>query len=467
MGNDASKKNEIESTIKICLDKQMYYPEETCTGNIIFDVAFPVLLNDIQLDMNANESWVYVKLESQEDDYRISEKWNATILSYILNIRQFLMTNAPEINLPPGQYTLPFSFIIPKHIPASLEHPGPHYYSSIEYTLVVKAISKYVNYSSNTKIKIQSLPFILNQPLKHSTCANIHSWLFFDQGSVILNAQYPTNNYRMLDTVPLTIFVDNTRGKIKTHSIKIELKRKLIYSDKEHKKSYQFDFSIHKEKIPFVIKPNTKETLDTKFQIIDNSDYKAKDNADNNEIMFLMPSVNGYIVKCEYYIKVKLYFKKFVTSSYLPKVYMPIVISHKTIDECYLQKKGNDEFEQAMLLSQTEAEQNQYNQINNNNLAPQPANMMLNQNVPIYNYQQNTNNFVPTQTQPFTSNATFDVNSNHNNNNMNFNSQGTNYYQNTNQTTQPLNQNIPPPSEINNQVNYNYNNNGNVNNNNN
>ena len=130
-------------------------------------------------------------------------------------------------------------------------------------------------------------------------------------------------------------------------------------------------------------------------------------------------------------------------------------------------KKGNDEFEQAMLLSQTEAEQNQYNQINNNNLAPQPANMMLNQNVPIYNYQQNTNNFVPTQTQPFTSNATFDMNSNHNNNNMNFNSQGTNYYQNTNQTTQPLNQNIPPPSEINNQVNYNYNNNGNVNNNNN
>jgi hypothetical protein len=32
---------------------------------------------------------------------------------------------------------------------------------------------------------------------------------------------------------------------------------------------------------------------------------------------------------------------------------------------------------------------------------------------------------------------------------------------------QPLNQNIHPPSELNNQVNYNYNNNGNVNNNNN
>lgn len=465
MGNDASKKNEIESTIKICLDKQMYYPEETCTGRIIFDVAFPVLLNDIQLDLNANESWVYVKSKYDED--HLSEKWNATILSYILNIRQFLMTNALEINLPPGQYTLPFSFIIPKHITASFKHPGPPYFSSIEYTLVVKVISNYVNYSSNINIKIPSLPFILNQPLKHSTCVNTHSWLFFDQGSVILNAQYPTNNYRMLDTVPLTIFVDNTRGKIKTHSIKIELKRKLTYSGKDHKRSYQFDFSIHKEIVPFVIKPNNKETIDIKFQIIDNSEYKAKVNTDNNEIMFLMPSVNGYIVKCEYYIKVKLYFQKFVTSSYLPKVYMPVVISHKTMDECYLQKKGNDELEQAILLSQMEAEQNKYNQINNNNLAPQPANMMLNQNAPIYNHQQNTNNFEPMQTQPFTPTTTFDMNSNHNNNNMNFNSQGTNYYQNTNQTMQPLNQNIHPPSELNNQVNYNYNNNGNVNNNNN
>ena len=470
MGNDASKKNEAESIINICLDKQMYYPEETCTGRVLFDVKFPVLLNDIQLDLNANEFWRYVKMTGDDEhDFSEKEKWNATILSYILNIRQFLRTNEPEINLPPGQYTLPFSFIIPKHTQASFKHPGPLYFSSIKYTLDVKVISNHVNCSGNTEIKISSLPFILDQPLKHSTCVNIHSWLFFDQGSVILNAEYPTNNYRMLDTVPLTIFVDNTRGKIKTHSIKIKLKRKLTYSQKDHKRSYQFDFKIHKEVVPFVIKPNDKETIDIKFQIIDNSKYKEKGNADNNESMSLMPSVNGYIVKCEYCIKVKLYFQKFVTNSYLPKVYMPIVISHKTMDECYLQKKGNDELEQAILPSQMEVEQNQYNQINNNNnnQTPQPANMIWNQNTPIYNHQQNTNNFVSMQTQPFTPNGTFDMNSNHSNNNMNLNSQGTNYYQNTNQTTEPSNQNIYPPLESNNQVNYNYNTNGNTNNNNN
>ena len=129
MGNDASKKNEAESIINICLDKQMYYPEETCTGRVLFDVKFPVLLNDIQLDLNANEFWRYVKMTGDDEhDFSEKEKWNATILSYILNIRQFLRTNEPEINLPPGQYTLPFSFIIPKHTPASFQHPSSSYF---------------------------------------------------------------------------------------------------------------------------------------------------------------------------------------------------------------------------------------------------------------------------------------------------------------------------------------------------
>lgn len=456
MGNDGSKDKQDESTLQMFLDKTKYYQEEACTGRVVVDIAFPIILNDIHLDLNVKEFWRYV---IRVEDHEYSETFDKTVLTYELNVRKFLKINTPEINLPPGQYTLPFSFIIPKHAQPSFKHLSRKYFSSIHYTLVAKVISDYVKYSKSTNLTILSIPVVLDEPLKFSTCVNIHSWLLFGQGSVIFNAQYPTNNYRMLDVIPLTIFVDNTRGKIKTQSIKLKLKRKLIFSRPNSKKSFKFEFEIHKETIAFVTNPNDKNTIEIRFPIIDCSEYNKNVSADEKkERLSQLSSVNGTVVQCEYYIKAKLYFEKFVTSNYLPKIYMPIAISHQTMNQSYLERKENNELNQAIFQSKMEEEQNKYNQINNNNNlvnsqgennnAPQPASMMhnqnnLNQSAPIHN-QQNISNFEPMQSQPLTPNVVSDMNHNYNNNNMNFNSQGTNYYQNANQTEEPLDKNLYP-----------------------
>jgi hypothetical protein len=68
-----------------------------------------------------------------------------------------------------------------------------------------------------------------------------------------------------------------------------------------------------------------------------------------------MPSVNGFTVVCEYSIKVTLYFAKFVTNYYRPRVILPVTISHQLAEEYSLEQMEKDELEKALIISQIEA----------------------------------------------------------------------------------------------------------------
>ena len=52
-----------------------------------------------------------------------------------------------------------------------------------------------------------------------------------------------------------------------------------------------------------------------------------------------MPTLDGDVIKCEYEIKVSLYFENFVDKSHRPRLIFPISLCHETLEE-YMKRLG-------------------------------------------------------------------------------------------------------------------------------
>ena len=375
--------------LKIRLDKEMYFQEETITGHIWLEFAYPVILSDIRLNFVLNEYWL-IK-ESEEKVY--TNKHEVILLSSFLNIKSFFNLNSPLINLLPGQYTFPITISIPKDIQPSFEFSHKNRQYNVRYSLIADTISDYAKYQAVCNVIIKSRPKVLNLPLMYSSCVNVHSWSFFNQGSVVMNVSYPTNNYKMGDEIPLKIFIDNTRGNMKTHSVVVYFIRKIKCSNTNQTKTHEYEQKFYEKTYPIVIDPRSKHTMDIKIIFQDKDDKGSNYNLKVNpypflkDFSFLMPSVNGFTVVCEYSIKVTLYFAKFVTNYYRPRVILPVTISHQLAEEYSLEQMEKDELEKALIISQIEANEKEEMKArinmfgNNNNNDNNDNNMIRNDNV--------------------------------------------------------------------------------------
>lgn len=496
MGNDESHGQFIPNTnynanpqcpLKIRLDKEMYFQEETITGHIWLEFAYPVVLSDIRLNFVLNEYW----LIKESEENVLTNKHEVILLSSFLNIKSFFNLNSPLINLLPGQYTFPITISIPKDIQPSFEYSHKNRQYNVRYSLIADTISDYAKYQAVCNVIIKSRPKVLNLPLMYSSCVNVHSWSFFNQGSVVMNVSYPTNNYKMGDEIPLKIFIDNTRGNMKTHSVIVYLIRKIKCSNTNQTKTYEYEHKFYEKTYPIVVDPRNKHTMDIKIIFQDKDDKGANYNLKVNpypflkDFSFLMPSVSGFTVVCEYCIRVTLYFAKFVTNYYRPRVVLPVTISHQLAEEYSLEQMEKDELEKALIISQIEANEkeemkariNMFGNDNGNNnvirndndddaAAPVGPMMMYNQQqeqqqheLPPLNYSvplPNSNN-LPTDVEIQNNLIQSQVgNNNHHGVNISeYNQNGDGMVQ------EELEKNFYPQIEMNNNNNNNYNNNNN------
>ena len=82
-----------------------------------------------------------------------------------------------------------------------------------------------------------------------------------------------------------------------------------------------------------------------------------------------MPSVDSLTIKCEYSIKVSVYFNSYVTYSYRPRVILPLSVTHQLLDDYKLEKKENEDLEKALEASKIEVMQ-QFRKDNNEHVNP-------------------------------------------------------------------------------------------------
>ena len=73
------------------------------------------------------------------------------------------------------------------------------------------------------------------------------------------------------------------------------------------------------------------------------SGYIQPYNKDNKSNIELIPSVDGIIIKCEYYLKVTLYFESFVSKDKRPRIILPIYMVHKLDNNNILNEKEDED----------------------------------------------------------------------------------------------------------------------------
>ena len=389
----------FQSSLKITLDKDIYSQEETVTGHIWLELMFPIIILDIKISLLLSEHWTYLK--NDEDVY--SENNEVYLNNYLLNIRSVFNIPTPEIQLAPGKYKFPFMFTLNKDILPTFEYPRTDKRAFVRYSLHAETLSNYVKFTAKANLIVKSKPLILNSKLKFDSCVNVRSWTFFNQGTVIFTVSYPTNNYKMGDEVPLEIIINNTRGNISTHSIIVSIIRKIHFKKKRDKIEFNFSSTISEQKFPIVVAAQSKKNLVLNMPIKDNKSkvfgYSGYVNPypNINDNTMLTPTIYCPTFKCEYEMKVVLYFEKFVTSSYLPKVVMPIAITHDTNNEYMLPKQDVIGFQDELVMNQVNnGEHNNNNQgmeFGEDKSAPDAmfdyhhGNNELQQNAPIMDYQ--------------------------------------------------------------------------------
>ena len=339
--------------IIITTTKFDYFKGDYVEGNITLQNQIPIVLSDIFLNLYLLESWTY------KDSNQIFGELNTQpLLCVKVGINKILKIETELINLSVGVFNFPFKFRLPDYLQPSFEFPLENRRGYIRYSLEAKFISPYVQGASSIYLILKARPKVLNSPFSYSSIMNIHKWGLFDQGTTQLKVSYSTNNYSIKDSIPLKIEINNMRGKLKVTSCEVNMYRKIGYRKKnEDKNKFEIENVIVNSVYQVDVAPMNQRTYDFLLVIKDKDVYKFNYTNSVNpypnivDILYLMPSVDGVILKCDYRIEVTLFFDSFVTSGYLPKVSLPVSITHQTQNEFNLEKQEEEDLKRAIEAS--------------------------------------------------------------------------------------------------------------------
>ena len=367
MGNDNYASNysypivqqNMNKPISISTTKLDYFKDDYVEGTIILQNQLPIVLSDINLNLYLCESWTYTESSSQS----YGELNTQPLLCVKVGINKILNIDTELINLSAGMFNFPFKFKLPNYLQPCFEFPLPNRRGYLRYSLEAKFISPYIQGCSSIYLIVKARPKVLNSPLSYSSVMNIHKWGLFDQGTTLLKASYLTNNFRVNELANIKVEINNMRGKLKVTSCEIDVIRKVGFKKKnEDKNQYEIENNIYYKLFQVDVEPMNQRTYDFTIELKDNEknifNYLNVANPYPNlvDISYMMPSVDGAIIKCDYRIMVTIYFNSYVTSGYLPKVTLPISITHQSLEDYNLERKEDEDLQRAIEASKLDME---------------------------------------------------------------------------------------------------------------
>ena len=364
--------NSNSDLIRIEVNKEFYLNGEIIEGNLFFNNDKNIKLSELSICLYQKESWFV----QETSEIKYGEKYNQIISKGNINFNEYLNDNQILI---PGNYIFPFKLQLPNDLEPSFEYPYPNRYSYLRYILQCEFLPNFPELKHQKVILIKSISNnILLQQIFNSI-VNVHKWGFLDGGTTILKVSYDKSVYQINNIVPLNIFIDNSRGKLKVKNCKIRVIRTIEFSKLEGPEKYPLEKTIYSKEYLAEVPPFDKRNFIFQTLLIDNDlvDFKyiKEENPypNINNINILLPTMNSRIIKCDYRIQISLYFDNFVTAGYRPRVKLPIIITHfiedgnnnmnNNIDYNYdLYKNNNNIINESSLIYD-----NNYQKYNNGN----------------------------------------------------------------------------------------------------
>jgi hypothetical protein len=265
---------------------------------------------------------------------RVLEGNNST--SIILYQNSWIIAKFNENVILTGQYAYPFDFILPTNLPGSFEYYDENNTAYIKYILTVKLISleiKEKDVSSSALLIVRQSSRSLEYPTQLSNVKNIRNWCCINQGFSTLNIAYPKNHYHPEESVKIICTVDNTRCRVDTNIIKLQLIQNISMKDSRNNHKFlcrKVGEQVYKGTLPRG-QSNTR-ILEITLADIDNPTLRNIDKCDHkylfkdtNMISKLQATTYSQLINCKYYLKVSVGFDG-VYCSETPQIQIPIII---------------------------------------------------------------------------------------------------------------------------------------------
>ena len=398
MGSTQTTPFSSGSQLQILLEKNTFFPGECIRGCLQLKSSKPLKFGQILYQVRQTEYWNVRKTQTKN----INKTNQNPITNLLLNY-----PNLKNISLSNG-VSIPFSIQLPSYVIPSLEYSLVDRQAFIRNELHVRI--EELNAFACVYIVIKKPAMILNSPLTINSTSNtkILGIGFLDQGSVILEGVYPTNNFAFFSCIPLQITLKSSSSKIKVKTLKVKMLRRVKFLDhvKEDKNL------IWEEEIFSTAQGITSKdtTYNFNIQVIEPENIfnryaignTGMNITDKRQIITFLPSVTSGMISCEYFIHAEAEYDSFIPMFKNPVLEMPLSITHQS----------NETLTQSMNLLNQQLDQN-LNQLNGavNNNYPEAPNMSMVNPVP-----QGTNQYpMPNEPQMFNnSNAMTDPGFNQN-----------------------------------------------------
>ena len=334
--------------VRLRLKKYDYFPGELIEGNVLLQVAAPLVLNDIYINYIISEAW------NVPGDIISAELSNKIVYTHRVGIGNILKINSTLINLNPGAYEFPFKFKIQDNLPPIFEYPMNGQRGSLRHMLKAQIYSQYARGEGVAYLFIKAMPKTLSSPLNFSVPIRLKKMGMIDNGTTTLKISYPQNCYPIRGKIPVTVEIDNTQGKTKVKGINFKLVRRVQYKKiQELNIRYNFETVIAKYNNPVNVPANTNSqafNLDIiiKDDTLKNLNYVGLSSNPYPrlaDIFYAIPSIDSYAVKCAYYIIATLEFAGLVSQGDAHKAIMPIFLYHQKMQEKQPQSDELDSFD--------------------------------------------------------------------------------------------------------------------------
>jgi hypothetical protein len=236
MGAGNGKDADRYGHIFLQTDKVSYTAGETVTGRIYLNMFLPYQGNQLSLKLKGKEVAHILEQTSmtreverngqvQMETYYVDTEYNDkhNVIKMVVPVHQWA-------NFMPGQYTIPFAFMLPANIPGSFHQRGHRYLADINYHL--EAIMEPFDRKHTPRLKFRQ-NFVVKEPIKsivHGASSEITtnvSACCSGKGTNVLRVQFEKNYYTPGEIAQVIMQLDNTKCQINNTALAFTLKQNL------------------------------------------------------------------------------------------------------------------------------------------------------------------------------------------------------------------------------------------------
>lgn len=235
-------------------DQLVYSAGEIVTGKIYINLLTAFPSNKLMLRFKAQQgiNIVVATDQKKEKESYVEKNLFSKNTAFIKDIIELRTWEGSEI--PIGQYTIPFSFLLDAKLPGSFYQSGPYFHGHITYKL-----EAYLNSLDEERVKLkykQKLRVI--EPVKPSIEMNKEAkrdfkkscFCFNTYGSMMMKAGINKTTFNPGELIKVKVMLDNSKSNIPCQEITVKLIHKITLKTSDKIKEARIE--IEGPKIPRV-----------------------------------------------------------------------------------------------------------------------------------------------------------------------------------------------------------------------